>query len=80
MARSLVWFTTLKGFKRLKDVTGLAPKGRLITAQAIEREIGQIGQARIAAGELHFGSVGFHRIVEHRSYVTDSIVRSRTVD
>ncbi len=42
-ARSLVWFTTLKCLKSVKDPTGLAPKGRFIAAETIEGEIGQIG-------------------------------------
>jgi hypothetical protein len=45
-------------FERAKDSTGLAPESRFIAAEAIEREIGQVGQAQKAASELDIGSVG----------------------
>jgi len=39
-ARPLVRFAAVKFFKRVQHPTGLAPKGRFITTEAIEREIG----------------------------------------
>ena len=52
---SFVWFAAIQGIKRKQDLTGLAPKGCLIAAQAIQREVGQIGEAQKAAGELNGG-------------------------
>jgi len=40
--RPLLWFAAIQGVKRNQDLTGLTPKDRLIAAQAIEREVGQI--------------------------------------
>jgi hypothetical protein len=48
-----LWFAAIQGIKRKQDLTGLAPKGCLIAAQAIEREVGQIGKAQKAMRELN---------------------------
>ena len=58
-----MWFTAIQGVKRNQDLTGLAPKGCLIAAQAIEREVGQIGKTQKATRELN-GRIngGFDRI------------------
>ena len=48
-----MWFTAIQGVKRNQDLTGLAPKGCLIAAQAIEREVGQIGKTQKATRELN---------------------------
>ena len=39
-ARPLVRFAAAQFFKRVQRPTGLAPKGRFISTEAIEREIG----------------------------------------
>jgi hypothetical protein len=40
---SFLWFVAIQDIKRKQGLTGLAPKGRLIAAQAVQREVGQIG-------------------------------------
>jgi len=40
----LLRFAPIKGLKRAKDPTGLAPESRFIAAEAIEREIGKVGE------------------------------------
>ena len=72
----LLRFASIKDLERVKDPTGLAPESRFIAAEAIEREIGQIGQPQKAAGELDSSSVGFHPGVGRRFYVADSTGRS----
>ena len=52
MAHSLLWFTPIQCIERKENPTGLTPKCGLISAEAIEREIRQIGQTQKAAGEL----------------------------
>ena len=42
-ARPLLRFAAVQFFKRVQHTTSLAPKGRFIATEAIEREIGQIG-------------------------------------
>ena len=42
-AHSLLWFAAIKCLERVKDAASLAPQGRFIAAETIEREIGQIG-------------------------------------
>ena len=64
---SLLRFAAIKHFKRKQDPAGLAPKGRFIAAEAIECEIGQVGQTQKAACELdnraiRSGYAGEHRI------------------
>jgi hypothetical protein len=39
-ACSFLWFAAIQGIKREQDLTGLAPKGCFIAAQAIECEVG----------------------------------------
>jgi hypothetical protein len=50
-ACSFLWFAAIQGIERKQDLAGLAPKGCLIAAQAIEREVGQIGQTQKATRE-----------------------------
>ena len=52
-ACSFLWFAAIQGIKRKQDLTGLAPKGCLIAAQAIQREVGQIGKTQKATRELN---------------------------
>ena len=40
----LLRFASIKGLERVKDPTGLAPESRFIAAEAIEREIGKVGE------------------------------------
>ena len=49
---SFLWFAAIQGVKRKQNLTGLTPKGYFIAAQAIEREVGQIGKAQKATREL----------------------------
>ena len=42
-ARSLLWFAAIKYLECVKDSAGLTPKGRLVAAETIEREIRQVG-------------------------------------
>jgi hypothetical protein len=58
-ASSLLRFAPIRRIERKQYATGLAPKGRFIAAEAIECEIGQIGQAQEAAGELDCRTIGF---------------------
>jgi hypothetical protein len=49
---SFLWFAAIQGIKRKQDLTGLTPKGCLIAAQAIQREVGQVGKTQKATCEL----------------------------
>jgi hypothetical protein len=59
MAHSLLWFTPIQYIERKENPTSLTPKYGLISAEAIECKIRQIGQTQKAAGELN-GFVSFH--------------------
>ena len=48
-----LWFAAIQGVKGKQDLTGLAPKGCFIAAQAIQREVGQIGKTQKATRELN---------------------------
>jgi hypothetical protein len=52
-ASSFLWFATIQGIEGKQDLANLAPKGCFIAAQAIEREVGQIGKTQKAARELN---------------------------
>jgi hypothetical protein len=52
-ACSFLWFVAIQGIKRKQDLTGLAPKACFIAAQAIQREVGQIGKTQKATRELN---------------------------
>jgi hypothetical protein len=43
MAISFLWFAAIQSLQRIKNLTGLAPKGRFVSAKTIECEIGEIG-------------------------------------
>ena len=43
-APSIPWFAAIQGIKRKQDLAGLAPKGCFISAEAVERVVGQIGE------------------------------------
>jgi hypothetical protein len=72
-APSLLGLSAIQHLKRVKDSAGLSPKRRFIAAEAIEREVGKVGETQKAAGELDGGSVGFYPRVGKRFYVADSI-------
>ena len=57
-ATSLLGFSPIQCIKREQDPAGLAPQGRFIAAETIEREIGQVGQTQKTAGEFD-GIVSF---------------------
>jgi hypothetical protein len=58
-AHSLLWFTPIQCIEREENPTGLTPKCGFVSAEAIESEIGEIGQTQKASGELD-GFVSFH--------------------
>ena len=76
MAHSLLWFAAIKYLERVKDSASLAPQGGFITAETIEREIGQVGQSQKAASELDIGSVDVFPRVGYRFHITYSTVRN----
>src|SRR5262249_10101598 len=51
-ALSLLWFAAIQRIERKQDLASLAPKRCFITAQAIEREVGQISETQKAPCEL----------------------------
>jgi hypothetical protein len=53
----LLRFASIKGLERVKDPTGLAPESRFITAEAIEGEIGKVGETQKATGELDLANL-----------------------
>jgi len=75
-AHSLLWFAAIKYLERVKDSASLAPQGGFITAETIEREIGQVGQSQKAASELDIGSVDVFPRVGYRFHITYSTVRN----
>jgi hypothetical protein len=52
MTGPFLWFAAVKHLKRIKQLTGLAPKRRFVSAQAIEAEIWKITQPQKALREL----------------------------
>ena len=71
MAVSLLRLAAIQYFERVKDSAGLAPKCRFIAAEPIKSEVGKVGEAQKATGELDSGSVGFHPRVRKRCYVAE---------
>ncbi len=57
-ACSFLRFATIQGIESKQDPTGLAPQGCFIAAEAIEREVGQIGETQEASREVSVGSNG----------------------
>ena len=51
-APSFLWFAAIQGIERKQDLADLAPKGCFISAEAVEREVGQIGKTQKATREL----------------------------
>ena len=62
-ARSLLWFATIQCIEGKQDLADLAPKGCFISAEAIEREVRQIGETQKATREVGSRINGrFHQI------------------
>ena len=72
----LLGFAPIQCFERIKDAAGLTPQRCFISAEAIEREVGQIGETQKAARELDGGSIVFLPKVRHQLCVTYRNVRS----
>ena len=51
-APSVLWFATIQCIESKQDLAGLAPKGCFVSAEAIEREVGQIGETERAVHEI----------------------------
>ena len=49
---SLLWFAAIQGVERKQDPADLAPKRCFVSAQPIEREVGQVGETQKATREL----------------------------
>ena len=58
----------------MKDSPGLAPKRRFIAAEAIEREIGKVGETQKAMGEVDIRGVGGFSRVGYRFHLTYNTV------
>ena len=43
MAISFLWLAAIQSLQRIKNLTGLAPKARFVSAKTIEYEIEQLG-------------------------------------
>src|SRR5208282_1060438 len=53
---SLLWFATIQRIESKQDLACLAPKGSFISAEAVEREVRQIGETQKATRELSGGT------------------------
>ena len=51
-APSFLRFAAIQGIERKQDLAGLAPEGCFISAEAVKRVVGQIGQAQKATREV----------------------------
>ena len=51
-AASFLWFAAIQDIEHKQDLAGLAPKGRIVSAEAIERIVGQIGETQKATREV----------------------------
>jgi hypothetical protein len=67
-----LWFAAIQGIKRKQDLADLAPKDCFISAEAVERVVGQIGETQKATRELSGGIGGkfdrFRRGASERFY------------
>ena len=57
----MLWLAAIQCVEGKQDLTGLAPKGRLIAAEPVQRVAGQIGQTQKATREVAGGFDGFER-------------------
>jgi hypothetical protein len=48
-----MWFAAIQGVKRKQDLAGLAPKRCFISAEAIDRVVGRIGETQSNARAQH---------------------------
>ena len=53
VAPSFLWFAAVQGVEGKQDLASLAPKDCLIAAEALEREVGQIGKTQKATRDLN---------------------------
>ena len=60
MAPSIPWFAAIQDIKSKKDLAGLAAEGCFISAEAVERVVGQIGETQKATRELGSGDGAGH--------------------
>ena len=51
-APSFLRFAAIQGIERKQGLANLAPEGRFISAEAVERVVGQIGEAQKATREF----------------------------
>jgi hypothetical protein len=69
-----------QGIKRKQDLADLAPKGFFISAEAVERVVGQVGETQRATRELSGGIGGkfdrFRRGASERFYSVRDVSRS----
>ena len=82
-APSILCFAAIQGVKRKQDLAGLAPKRCFISAEAIERVVGQIGETQKATRELS-GRIDirfdrFRHGAGHGCYSVRNAVRCRIV-
>src|ERR1700681_1783451 len=54
-APSILWFATIQCVEGKQDLADLAPEDGFIPAEPVEREVGQIGEAQKATGEVGGG-------------------------
>jgi hypothetical protein len=55
MAPSIPWFAATQDIKCERNLTGLAPKGCFISAEAVESAVRQLGETQKATRELNGG-------------------------
>src|SRR5262249_16415502 len=75
-ARPLLRFAAVQFFKGVQHPAGLAPKGRFIATEAIERKIGEISESQETAGELDSWGIWFQSRGGNRFYFAQGPVRN----
>jgi hypothetical protein len=65
-APSLLWFAAIQGIESKQDPTDLAPKSCFVSAEAIQREVGQIGETQKATRKVGVGFNGRFRRFRRR--------------
>ena len=76
MAPSILWFAALQSVKGKQDLADLAPEDGFISAEPIEREVGQIGEAQKATREVGGGIDRFRPGTRHGFCSSYDAVRS----
>ncbi len=51
-ARSFLWLAAIQIVERIKNLPGLAPKGRFVAAEAVKRIIGEVREPQETPGEI----------------------------